>query len=157
MFTHGHIPDVIVRGIRKYHDSRGWLAEMFRSDQLPPEHYPVMGYISATMPGVARGPHEHAGQTDAFCFLGPSTFKVYLWDARPGSSTRNTRQVLLAGEESPLFVLIPPGVVHAYRNVGAVPGLVVNLPNRLYRGEGGREPVDEIRHESDPHSPYLLD
>ena len=44
-----------------------------------------------------------------------------------------------------MAVWIPPGVVHAYRNVGTIPGLVFNSPNRLYAGYGKREPVDEIR------------
>jgi len=38
-----------------------------------------------------------------------------------------------------------------------VPGWVFNGPNRLYAGQGKREPVDEIRHEHDPNSPYQLD
>jgi dTDP-4-dehydrorhamnose 3,5-epimerase len=37
--------------------------------------------------------------------------------------------------------------VHAYRNIGEVPGLVFNAPNRLYAGWKRTEPVDEIRHE----------
>jgi dTDP-4-dehydrorhamnose 3,5-epimerase len=54
-------------------------------------------------------------------------------------------------------VLIPPGVVHAYKNVSEVPGLVVNFPNRLYAGEGRKGPVDEIRYEDRPGSPFVLD
>jgi dTDP-4-dehydrorhamnose 3,5-epimerase len=30
--------------------------------------------------------------------------------------------------------------------------MVLNFPNRLYAGEGKKEPVDEIRHEVDPAS-----
>jgi dTDP-4-dehydrorhamnose 3,5-epimerase len=48
-------------------------------------------------------------------------------------------------------------VVHAYRNVGGEPGLVFNCPDRLYKGPGRKEPVDEIRHEDDPASPFQLD
>ena len=39
---------------------------------------------------------------------------------------------------------------------GSIPGVVVNCPNRLFMGEGRREPVDEIRHESDPNTPYTV-
>ena len=35
--------------------------------------------------------------------------------------------------------------------------MVVNLPNRLYAGQGKKEPVDEIRHEADPQSIFVLD
>ena len=53
--------------------------------------------------------------------------------------------------------MIPPGVVHAYKNIGATPGLVFNCPDRLYAGEGSKEPVDEIRHEESDGSPFALD
>jgi dTDP-4-dehydrorhamnose 3,5-epimerase len=36
-------------------------------------------------------------------------------------------------------------------------GLFFNLPNRLYAGRGKKEPVDEIRHETDPNTIYILD
>jgi dTDP-4-dehydrorhamnose 3,5-epimerase len=55
-----------------------------------------------------------------------------------------------------MSVLIPPGIVHAYRNVGDKPGVVINCPNQLYRGAGRTDPVDEIRHEDDPHSPFQI-
>ena len=100
-----------------------------------------------TLPGIGRGPHEHARQTDCFCFLGPSNFKVYLWDRRKDSPTCGAKHVFFAGVDSPCMVVIPPGVVHAYKNVGTENGIVYNAPNRLYAGEGKKHPVDEIRHE----------
>lgn len=156
-FHPGAIHDVLVRPLKKYHDSRGWLCELFRHDDLPPEFHPVMAYISMTEPGVARGPHEHVDQADCFCFLGPSTFKVYLWDRRPDSPSYLAHQVELAGIDRPLLLVIPAGVVHAYKNVGSDQGIVFNCPNRLYKGPGRKEPVDEIRHEDDAASPYRLD
>jgi len=56
-----------------------------------------------------------------------------------------------------MAVIIPPGVVHAYRNVGSVPGLVFNGPNKLYKGLERKELVDEIRHEDDPNTRFRLD
>ena len=96
-------------------------------------------------------------QADCFGFIGPSNFKVYLWDNRKGSPTYMVRQVVFAGQDSPRVVVIPPGVVHAYRNVGGKDGMVVNLPNRLYAGKGKKDPVDEIRHEDDPETIYKMD
>ena len=131
--------------------------EFFRQDEIDIANMPVMGYVSMTEVDVARGPHEHKDQSDFFAFLGPSTFKVYMWDTRPSSPTYGTKQVILAGEQAPKSVIIPPGVVHAYRNVGGKQGMVVNCPNRLFAGAGKKEPVDEIRHEGDPNSQFLLD
>lgn len=156
-FVEGQIDGVIWRPLTIYRDGRGWLCELFRDDELPEALHPVMTYISETAVGVARGPHEHIDQTDYFCFIGPSNFKVYLWDNRPASPTFGHKQVRIVGADDPMGLIVPPGVVHAYKNVGAVPGLVFNGPNRLYRGPGKAQPVDEIRHEDHADSPYQLD
>lgn len=156
-FRHGMIDDVIWIPLKKFHDARGWLCELYRSDDVKPEHMPVMSYLSITEVGVARGPHEHVDQTDYFCFLGPSNFKMYLWDIRSASPTCGVRQVDVVGADKPMALIVPPGVVHAYKNVGTIPGLVVNCPNRLYKGPGRKEPVDEIRHEERADSMFLLD
>jgi dTDP-4-dehydrorhamnose 3,5-epimerase len=158
-FEDGPIDGVVVRDLTRHDDHRGWLAEVFRRDEIRPEQMPVMGYVSVTSPGVARGPHEHRDQTDLFCFVGPGTFRVYMWDNREASPTYDHRMVLEAGETEKRVVIVPPGVVHAYKVVSADAGLVINLPNRLYAGEGKQEPVDEIRWEEEAarDTPFVLD
>jgi dTDP-4-dehydrorhamnose 3,5-epimerase len=156
-FVEGPIPDVLVKELTRHRDHRGWLAELFRDDEIDVSLKPAMAYISETSPGVARGPHEHRHQADLFCFLGPSTFRLYLWDARTSSESYGRKMVIEAGELQPRSVLVPAGVVHAYKNVGSVPGWVVNLPNQLYAGRGRKEPADEIRHENDATSPFVID
>jgi dTDP-4-dehydrorhamnose 3,5-epimerase len=157
LFHSGPIDGVVWKPLRKYHDTRGWLCELFRDDELPAELQPVMAYISVTEPGVARGPHEHVDQADFFCFLGPGHFKVYLWDTRPSSPTYLTRQTDVVGADKPMALIVPPGVVHAYKNVGGESALTLNCPNRLFKGHGRQQPVDEIRHEDDPTSRFELD
>jgi dTDP-4-dehydrorhamnose 3,5-epimerase len=156
-FKNGPIKDVVIRELRQFKDSRGWLAELFRHDELESEFYPAMAYTSSTTPGVTRGPHEHVDQADLFCFLGPSNFTMRLWDNRQESETFNTVMTLEVGEDNPKSVLVPKGVVHAYRNTGSVDGIVFNCPNRLYMGEEKKEPIDEIRHEDDPNTIYRMD
>lgn len=155
-FKDGEIEGVVVRKLVRNLDSRGWLTELFRGDELDPEYLPAMSYISSTNPGVTRGPHEHWDQADLFCFLGPSNFKLRLWDNRKDSQTFLCRSTLILGEDNPATVLIPAGVVHAYQNVGDVDGIVINCPNRLYRGAGRKEEVDEIRHEDDGDTLYRM-
>jgi len=157
MFKRGAVKGVVIKDLPRFVDDRGWLTELFREDDIAAGNMPVMAYISMTHPGIARGPHEHTDQSDNFAFIGPSDFKVFLWDNRKESPTYMTRQIVFAGENSPRSIIIPPGVVHAYRNVGGKSGMVVNLPNRLYAGKGKKEPVDEIRHEADPKTMYILD
>lgn len=157
VFIQSEIHDVVIHPIEKYFDARGWLAELFRHDELANEFFPEMSYISFTVPGGVRGPHEHIDQADLFCFLGPSTFRLRLWDNRATSPTYLHTMSLVAGEATPQSVLIPKGIVHGYKNVGDVDGMVINCPNRLYMGGGKSEPVDEIRHEDDPSTPYRMD
>jgi dTDP-4-dehydrorhamnose 3,5-epimerase len=156
-FKKGKIHDVLVKPLTKFLDERGWLAELFRSDEVPEGAMPVMAYVSMTQPGVARGPHEHVDQTDYFCFIGPSNFKIYLWDNRKDSPSYGIKQVVFAGVDVPMMMTVPPGVVHAYKNVGCDNGIVFNAPNKLFAGENKKEPVDEIRHEEAVNSPFVLD
>ncbi len=151
----GDIDGVVVTPLKLFSDSRGWLAETFRSDELPQAFAPAMSYISLTHPGEKRGPHEHREQTDLFCFAGPGTFLVRLWDNRSGSPTRGLEMELFAGADNPCTIRIPPGIVHGYKNVSDVDALCINYPNRLFAGEGKSSPIDEIRHEED--DPQLFD
>jgi len=157
IFQTGDVHDVIIRPLNRYDDSRGWLIELFRSDDLPAEFLPVMAYVSSTRPGITRGPHEHVDQADLFCFLGPSNFKLRMWDNRSDSPTYRKVKTLVAGEDNPRVVVIPKGVVHAYQNIGNKDGIVINCPNRLYRGDQRHEEVDEIRHEDDPNTIFRMD
>ncbi|MFY9233263.1 MAG: WxcM-like domain-containing protein [Fimbriimonadaceae bacterium] len=138
------IPGVLVKPLNKFSDPRGWLVELYREDELPEGFEPVMGYISVTHPGIARGPHEHLHQTDGFVFIS-GAFELHLWENRQGRPERS--EVIPVGEANPVFVTVPPGVVHAYRNIGGSDAFVLNFPDRLYAGKGKSEPVDEIRHE----------
>ncbi|MFQ5498592.1 MAG: dTDP-4-dehydrorhamnose 3,5-epimerase family protein [Candidatus Zixiibacteriota bacterium] len=151
------IPGVIIRSLKRHDDQRGWLMELFRKDELPDTLLPAMSYVSMTKPAVMRGPHEHKNQTDYFCFIGPSTFRLYLWDNRPDSPTTGQRYCCDCGEANPTAAIVPPGVVHAYENIGSVEGIVYNAPDKLFAGEQRNEPVDEIRHEDDPTGKFRID
>lgn len=155
-FRDGEIKGVVVRKLGRAMDSRGWLAELFRNDELDGEFFPAMAYISATNPGVTRGPHEHWDQADLFCFIGPSNFKLRMWDNRKESATFGCVTTVVVGQENPSSVLVPAGVVHAYQNIGNAEGIVINCPNRLYKGAGRKEAVDEIRHEDDAGTIYRM-
>jgi len=117
-----------------------------------------MSYISYTKPRIARGPHEHLKQTDIFTFVGPGNFLLKLWDNRPGSSTYQNYTEIIAGAGNPLTIIVPPGIVHGYKNISTTEtGMVLNYPDQLFMGPGKKEPVDEIRHENNPENPFLMD
>jgi len=151
------IEGVLVQKPPQHEDGRGWLMEFFRSDELDPVNFPAMGYISHTHHGVSRGPHEHLDQIDYFFFAGPGDFLLVLWDNRETSSTYRKRMTLLVGENNRQIVIVPPRVVHAYHCISKTGGIVINVPNRLYKGKNKSSEVDEIRHESDSNSPFVAD
>jgi dTDP-4-dehydrorhamnose 3,5-epimerase len=148
------INDVVIKSLQKYEDERGWLSEIWRKDE--DSFQPEMSYVSMTNPGMIRGPHEHKFQTDIFVFLGPGNFELHLWDNRQNSPTFKKNFKIEAGENNPSLVFVPPGIVHGYKCSGDKPAWCINLPNKLYKGEGKKEEVDEIRWEKDPNSPYKI-
>ena len=158
VFTEGSIQDVVFYPLKKFKDERGWLAELFRHDEMSEEFYPVMAYISVTEPNVQRGPHEHVEQADLFCFIGTGNFKMRMWDNRADSPTFRNVMTMIVGEDNPMAVIVPHGVVHAYKNESKTEkGVVINCPNRLYMGEDKKEEIDEIRHEDDPDTIFRMD
>ena len=148
------LPGVRVEALPVFNDGRGSLHELYRSDEIPKEFNPAMACCSWSMAGVTRGPHQHVGQDDYFTFAGPSDFCVYLWDDRSGSAKAAKGWFINTGASAPSRIYVPRGVVHAYRNTGKGPGVVVTVTSLLFKGENRRDPVDEIRHELNPHSPY---
>jgi dTDP-4-dehydrorhamnose 3,5-epimerase len=149
------INGVIIKKISKNEDNRGWLAEIYRSDET--DFQPAMSYVSLTKPGVIRGPHEHKYQSDCFVFIGPGNFELHLWDRRVSNPTNDEYVKIAVGENNPVLVIVPPGVVHGYKCVGEQNGWCINLPDQLYRGEGKKEEQDEIRWEIDSESPYKIE
>jgi len=148
------IEGVVVKKLQKFTDDRGWLAEIYRQDD---DHYqPLMSYISYTKNGIIRGPHEHVYQSDLFVFVGPGDFELHLWDRCEGSATKDEYLKLVVGETNPSTVIVPPGVVHGYKCVSESGAFSVNLPDKLYKGTGKSEEIDEIRWELDPASPYKI-
>lgn len=146
-----HMKGVVFFDLEKNQDDRGWLVELFRNDCLEQNNYPLMAYISQTNPGVLRGPHEHKEQSDLFCFLGPGNFELILWENDSSYEERH-----FVGEDNPVAVIVPPGIVHAYKNLSEYPGIVFNAPNKLFAGPGKCYEVDEIRHEENSGSVFRV-
>jgi len=148
------IDGVIVSELSVFTDDRGWLTEIFRTDENT--FAPQMSYVSFTKFGVARGPHEHVNQTDFFVFIGPGDFELYLWDNRKNSKTFGEVQKIVVGESNKVSVIVPPGVVHGYKSITKLGSLSINLPDKLFAGKNKKEPIDEIRHEKDLDSKFKI-
>jgi len=44
----------VVKPMTRFEDHRGWLIEMIRNDEIPPDNQPAMAYLSETEPPVCR-------------------------------------------------------------------------------------------------------
>ena len=148
------IQGVVISQLKRYDDERGWLAEFWRTDESG--YQPKMGYVSFTKFGVVRGPHEHIKQSDYFVFIGPGNFDLHLWDRRENSATKGEYQKIQVGENNPASVIVPPGVVHGYKSISAVGSYSINLADELWRGEGKKREVDEVRWEKKENSEYKI-
>ena len=146
-FKKSDIKGVLIKKITKYTDERGYLVETFREDTLPDRLKLVMCYVAFTKPGASRGPHEHLKQTDVTCFIGPGNFKIKLWDNRKKGKPYGSFMEITGGRDNPLLIMIPPGIVHGYKNISEDLGMVINYSDKLYKGWNKLEEVDEIRHE----------
>ena len=127
------INGVKVRNLRFIPDERGYLMEMLRSDW---EEYDKFGqvYITAVYPGVVKGWHYHKIQTDHFiCIHGMA--KVVLYDGREGSPTHGEVNEFFMGDQNPMLLKIPPGVMHGFKGIGQEMTLIVNVPTELYNYE----------------------
>jgi len=148
------IEGVEIKRLQKFSDERGYLAEIYRKDEV--DHQPAMSYFSVTKPGLVRGPHEHRKQTNCFAFVGPGDFRFYMWDNREGSATKGMEMRIRVGEHNPTLVRVPPGIVHGYKCISKKEAYCINFPDRLYRGENRAGELDEIRWDGEIDSPFRI-
>jgi len=124
------IDGVHVKALSPIPDERGYLMEMLRADDPMFRKFGQV-YLSVVYPGVVKGWHYHKIQTDYFTIV-KGMVKVVLYDDRPESPTRGEVNEFFMGEQSPLLIVIPPGVLHGMKGLGAEPGYLVNCPTEPY-------------------------
>jgi dTDP-4-dehydrorhamnose 3,5-epimerase len=124
------IEGVHVKKLKVIRDERGFLMEMMRSDDKFFEKFGQL-YTSVCNPGYVKGWHWHKKQTDNFavvCGMG----RVVLYDRRADSKTKGEVNEFEIGKDNPVFVSIPPGVLHGIECIGYEPCYLVNCPTELY-------------------------
>lgn len=126
------IDGVRVQELSWYTDQRGSLSVLLRADQpeLLGERF-GQAYVTTVLPGVVKGWHRHAVQSDRMTGLKGETLLVLL-DGRHDSPSRGALVEVVLGERHPRLVLIPPGVWHGLKAIGAGESLVLNLPTHAY-------------------------
>lgn len=145
------IEGVRVQAIALWPDDRGFFLEVQRIGHGLAAHFPpASSQFSAALnyPGTVKAFHYHLHQTDCWTPVG-GMLQVALVDLRAGSKTFGARNTLYVGALRPWQILIPPGVAHGYKVIGADPSLLVYMTDRFY------DPNDEGRIPyNDPHIQY---
>lgn len=123
--------------------------EILRSDD---EFFTQFGqvYLSTIYPGVVKGWHFHKVQTDNIAII-KGMVKFVLYDDRPESVTRGEIVELFIGEQNPVLVVVPPGVIHGMKGIGLEPALMINCPTEPY---DPAQPDEFRRPPDDPAIPY---
>lgn len=135
------ITGVRVAACTLWPDDRGYFLEVGRSRcglvaEFPGESTQVSA--SLTYPGAIKAFHYHLRQRDCWTVVA-GMLQVALVDLRRGSPTFGARNTFYIGVLRPWQLLIPPGVAHGYKVIGAEPAVLVYLTDRFY------DPADEGR------------
>ena len=126
-----HIDGVVTKEIRPVTVGNGSLTEIWRDEWRLDEL--VIGQVFQRLldPGVVTGWHAHARTTDRlFCASG--RIRLSLYDGRGSSPTSGTVLQRVFGPERPMLVVVPPGVWHGIKALGASPALLLNLVDKAY-------------------------
>jgi dTDP-4-dehydrorhamnose 3,5-epimerase len=113
------IHDVIVKKLVTHSDDRGYFREVVREDDHLLSRF-GQSSITKTYPGVIKAFHWHHTQDDLW-YVVDGMARVVLYDRRAGSPSEGVTQVVYAGEDNPVVVLIPSGVAHGYQVLGNKP------------------------------------
>lgn len=142
---------VLIAGVRiepltLWPDDRGYFVELMRAGRgLVTEFPAATTQISSALsyPGTIKAFHFHRRQTDCW---GPAAgmLQVALADLRVDSPTYGARNTIYCGALRPWQILIPAGVAHGYKVIGAEPAVLVYVTDRFYDpSDEGRIPYDE--------------
>jgi dTDP-4-dehydrorhamnose 3,5-epimerase len=124
------ITDVIIKKLVTHSDDRGYFREVVREDDHLLRHF-GQSSITKTYPGVIKAFHWHHNQDDLW-YVVDGMARVVLYDRRPGSPTQGVTQVVYAGEDNPVLILIPSGVAHGYQVLGNKPVVLFYHVTQVY-------------------------
>lgn len=135
------IADVVVESISLWPDDRGYFLEVQRLGQGLAAHFPfptTQISVAVNHPGIIKAFHYHLHQTDCWNPVS-GMLQVALADLRVGSPTFGARNTFYVGTLRPWRLLIPAGVAHGYKVIGAEPSTLIYLTDKFY------DPKDEGR------------
>jgi dTDP-4-dehydrorhamnose 3,5-epimerase len=140
------IHDVIVKKLTTHSDDRGYFREVVRDDEYLLRRF-GQSSVTKTYPGVIKAFHWHNDQDDLW-YVVEGMARVVLYDRRAGSPTEGATQVIYAGDDNPVVILIPTGIAHGYQVLGNQPVILFYHVTRAYdpaHPDEQRLPFDDPR------------
>ena len=99
------------KNLVKHVDSRGWLAEIFRPEDV---NRTMKGQVTITTahPGIVKANHYHKKMNEWYCVI-KGKMHLVLKDMKTGEKN----EIMLSEDELKL-IKISPGLAHGFRNIG---------------------------------------
>ena len=126
----GKIQDVVIKRLITHSDDRGYFRELLRDDDNLLKRFGQTA-ITKSYPGVIKAFHWHEDQDDIW-YVADGMARVVLYDRWQGSPTAVVTQVIFAGEDNPVSILIPIGIAHGYQVLGSKPVLLFYHVTKSY-------------------------
>lgn len=129
------IDGVRYRPARPVSHHHGHLTEAFRADWGLTDTPVVQVNLTTTFPGRIRAWGIHRFTVDRL-FAATGSLCIVCYDGRRGSPTFGCVNEFMLGERNQGPVVIPPGVYHGWKNIGADEATIVSMPSELYDHDG---------------------
>jgi dTDP-4-dehydrorhamnose 3,5-epimerase len=113
------IHDVVIKKLITHADDRGYFREVLREDDQLLKRFGQTA-VTKSYPGVIKAFHWHHHQDDLW-YIVSGMARIVLYDRRLDSPTFGVTQVIYAGDDNPVLVLIPAGLAHGYQVLGHQP------------------------------------
>jgi dTDP-4-dehydrorhamnose 3,5-epimerase-like enzyme len=125
-------PRALLERVHTHRDARGCLFEPLNDAELRAQRNV---HVVITEPNGVRGNHIHQSATETTSVVGPCLVRL-----KEGG---NLRDVEIPARET-WRLTIPPGVVHAFRNTGDAPMVLVSFSTNLHDPAGTDTRREEI-------------
>jgi dTDP-4-dehydrorhamnose 3,5-epimerase-like enzyme len=116
----GGMPQTQIESVKTQRDARGSLFEPLNEVELKSQKNV---HVVLTGPNEVRGNHRHARAVEMTTLVGPCLVRL--------KEAGVIRDVEVPAGETWRFT-IPPGVVHAYRNTGSEPMVLISFSTEVH-------------------------
>ncbi|MFQ5683615.1 MAG: dTDP-4-dehydrorhamnose 3,5-epimerase family protein [Candidatus Binatia bacterium] len=135
------------KALKVFADERGRVMEILTCDD---DLFVQFGqlYMTTAYPGMVKAWRAHRIRVDNFAVV-RGRIKLVLYDSRENSTTYGQVDEFYLGEENPLLVQVPAGVLHGFQCLGGDEAFVLNCTTMPYN------PADRDLVALDPRSPEV--